>query len=104
LPYCTASYRDTNCFSDQTAYFENKCNNKKTCTVLISSSIFKDPCKTTIKYLDTQYYCKDNSSSSNSSRSFDFYYQYNLTYFQNIFNDDSGNQIEKVLIFQVIYY
>ena len=92
MPYCTASYNNTNCFSNQTTYFENKCNNKKTCTVLISNSIFTDPCKTTIKYLDTQYYCKDNSSS-NSSRSFDFY-QYNLTYFQNIFKNDSGIQIE----------
>ncbi len=42
---------NTNCKSDQTAYFQKLCNNNNSCNAIASSGVFGDPCGGTIKYL-----------------------------------------------------
>ena len=44
-------WSNTNCKSDQTAYFQKQCNNNKSCSAVASGGVFGDPCFGTPKYL-----------------------------------------------------
>ncbi|XP_075680058.1 latrophilin Cirl-like isoform X3 [Dermatophagoides pteronyssinus] len=53
----------------------DRCSNKSSCSVIVSSKLFDDPCPGTAKYLEVQYHCVQGSassimSSSSSSASF----------------------------------
>nr|XP_061796424.1 L-rhamnose-binding lectin SML-like [Nerophis lumbriciformis] len=48
--------QNTEC-SHQTNIVATKCNNKNTCSIKASNSLFGDPCRGTYKYLELAYTC-----------------------------------------------
>ena len=52
------SIRTTNCHAGNSiSIVKSKCNNKSSCVLFASNSVFGDPCWGTYKYLDVNYHC-----------------------------------------------
>lgn len=49
---------DQNCASENSFRIVNeKCSNKRSCSVPVNNDVFTDPCRGTYKYLEVDYIC-----------------------------------------------